>query len=185
MSLAGTQRRAGPPSRLVIGRVVKPHGLLGEVVVEVLSDDPDRFEPGLELATGDPEVPAAPSRPLRVAATRRHQGKLLVTFDGLADRDAVEELRGELLTIPFGAARPLGPDEFWPHQLTGLAVVDQRGAEVGTVTEVLPGAAHDLLQVGLTAGGEVLVPAVAALVTVELTAGRIVVADLPGLLDPW
>jgi 16S rRNA processing protein RimM len=184
VTLAGTPRRAHPPARLVIGRVVKPHGLRGEVVVEVLSDDPDRFEPGLELATGDPEVPAAPSRPLRVAATRRHQGMLLVTFAGLADRDAVEDLRGELLTIPFGAARPLGPDEFWSHQLTGLAVVDHSGAEVGSVAEVLPGAAHDLLQIRLAAGGEALVPAVAALVTVDLDAGRIVVADLPGLLDP-
>ena len=184
MTLAGTPRHAGPPARLVVGRVVKPHGLRGEVVVEVLSDDPGRFEPGLELATGDPEVPAAPSRPLRVAATRRHQGMLLVTFAGLADRTAVEDRRGELLTVPFAAARQLGPDEFWPHQLTGLAVVDHGGTEVGSVAEVVPGAAHDLLQVSLHGGGEVLVPAVAALVRVDLAAGRIVVAELPGLLDP-
>jgi 16S rRNA processing protein RimM len=182
VTLASTPRR--PPARLVVGRVVKPHGLRGEVVVEVLSDDPERFAPGLELTTGDPEAPAAPSRSLLVAATRRHQGMLLVTFAGLADRDAVEDLRGELLTVPFTAARPLGPGEFWPHQLTGLAVVDHGGAVVGTVAEVLPGAAHDLFQVSLAAGGEVLVPAVAALVTVDLDAGRIVVADLPGLLEP-
>jgi 16S rRNA processing protein RimM len=180
---APTPRRAAPPARLVVGRVVKPHGVRGEVVVELLSDAPGRFEPGAELAAGDPEAGTV-SRPLTIAAARRHQGRLLVTFEGLDDRDEVEPLRGELLTIPFSAARQLGPDEFWPHQLTGLAVVDHAGAVVGSVTDVVPGAAHDLLQVSLDGGGEVLVPAVAALVTVEVAAGRVVVADLPGLLEP-
>jgi 16S rRNA processing protein RimM len=173
-----------PPQRLVVGRVIKPHGVTGEVVVEVLSDAPGRFTPGIELITGDPEDAGATARRLVVVATRSHQGRLLVTFEGLGDRDGVETLRGELLTIAFASARELGPDEFWPHQLTGLAVVDHSGAVVGSVADVVPGAAHDLLQVTLERGGEVLVPAVAALVTVELAAGRVVVADLPGLLDP-
>jgi 16S rRNA processing protein RimM len=185
VSQAPTPRDAAPPARLVVGRIVKPHGVGGEVVVDVMSDAPGRFEPGIELATGDPEAEeAAPPRQLVIAASRRHQGRLLIGFEGLDDRDDAEALRGELLTIPFSSARQLGPDEFWPHQLTGLAVVDHTGAAVGSVTDVLPGAAHDLLQVGLDTGGEVLVPAVAALVTVELAAGRVVVADLPGLLEP-
>jgi 16S rRNA processing protein RimM len=174
---------SAPPERLVVGRIVRPHGVRGEVVIEVLSDAAGRFEAGAELAVGDPEGATAP-RPVTLAAVRRHQGRLLASFDGLDDRDQVEALRGELLTIPFASARQLGPGEFWPHQLTGLAVVDHAGAVVGSVTDVVPGAAHDLLQVGLDAGGEVLVPAVAALVTVELAAGRVVVADLPGLLEP-
>jgi 16S rRNA processing protein RimM len=176
--------RAAAPARLVVGRVVRPHGVRGEVVVEVLSDAPDRFRPGAELTTGDPDDPGATPRRLTVAATRRHQGRLLAAFDGLDDRDDVEPLRGELLTIPLSAARRLGPDEFWPHQLTGLAVADHAGTVVGSVTDVVPGTAHDLLQVDLDGGGRVLVPAVAALVTVELAAGRVVVADLPGLLEP-
>jgi 16S rRNA processing protein RimM len=169
------------PDRLVVGRLVRPHGVRGEVLVEVLSDAPERFAPGAELAAGDPD--AGGLRPLTVVAARLHQGRLLARFAGVDDRDAADALRGQLLSIPLAAARPLGPDEFWPHQLVGLAVVDRDGRHRGTVEEVLPGAAHDLLAVGLHDGARALVPAVAALVTVDLGAGRVLVDAVPGLLD--
>lgn len=171
------------PARLVVGRVLRPHGVRGEVVVEVLSDAPGRFAAGAAVAAGDPDAPAT-LRPLTVAAVRAHQGRLLVRFAGIDDRDAAETLRASLLSIPLAAARPLGPDEYWPHQLIGLAVVDHHGRPRGTVAAVLPGAAHDLLQVRRPDGGEALVPAVAALVRVDLAAGRVEVDAIPGLLDP-
>jgi 16S rRNA processing protein RimM len=119
-----------------------------------------------------------------VEATRTHQGRLLLLrLAGLEDRDAAEPLRGLLLSIPFEDARPLDADEYWPHQLIGLKVVDADGRERGVVSDVLPGAAHDLLQVRRPDGEAVLVPSVAALVTVELEAGRLVVQALPGLLE--
>jgi 16S rRNA processing protein RimM len=171
-----------PPARLVVGRVLRPHGVRGELAVEVLSDAPDRFSPGAELAVGEPDA-AQPLRPVTVEAARLHQGRLLLRLVGVDDRDAADRLRGALLSIPLAAARPLAADEFWPHQLIGLAVVDRDGRERGRVAEVVPGAAHDLLTVELTEGGSALVPAVAALVTVELQARRVLVDDLPGLLD--
>ena len=170
------------PARMVVGRVLRPHGVRGEVLVEVLSDAPDRFAPGAEVAAGDPES-GEPLRPLEVAAARLHQGRMLLRFAGVEDRDATEPLRGRLLSIPMEAARQLGPDEFWPHQLVGLAVVDRDGRHRGTVEEVLPGAAHDLLAVGLHDGARALVPAVAALVSVDLGAGWVLVDAVPGLLD--
>jgi 16S rRNA processing protein RimM len=170
------------PARLVVGRVLRPHGLRGEVVVEVLTDAPERFSPGVKLAAGDPDEPAS-LRDLQVEATRLHQGRVLLRVAGLEDRDAVEPLRGLLLSIPFEDARGLASDEFWPHQLIGLHVVDPDGRERGVVVDVLPGAAHDLLQVRRLDGEAVLVPSVAALVTVELEAGRLVVQPLPGLLE--
>jgi 16S rRNA processing protein RimM len=171
------------PARLVVGRVVRPHGVKGEVVVQPLTDAPDRFAVGAELAFGDPELDE-PLRPLVVAAVRDDRGRLLVSFAGVADRDAAEPLRGGLLSIPRAAARPLAPDEFWSHQLVGLVVFDREGTRRGVVEDVLPGTAHDLLSVRLDGGSTVLVPAVAALVTVELDAGRLVVDAVPGLLDP-
>jgi 16S rRNA processing protein RimM len=170
------------PERLIVARIARPHGLQGEVTVEILTDAPERFVPGLELALGDPDGPG-PLRPLVISAVRHHSGKLLLRFEGYDDRDSIETLRG-LLSVPFEQARELGPDEYWPHQLTGLSIVDASGERVGAVTEVIPGAAQDLLSVKRDDGPTVLVPAVAALITVELDAGRIVVADLPGLLDP-
>lgn len=169
------------PEWLVVGRVVRPHGLAGEVLVEVLSDAPDRFARGAQVTIGD--VDANPRRTLTIAAIRLAQGRHLVRFDGFDDRTAAETLRGGLLSIPFAAARQLGDDEYWPHQLVGLAVVDSEGARRGVVTDVVPGAAHDLLAVALDAGGSALVPTVAALVTIEVDAQRVVVAPVGGLLD--
>lgn len=173
----------GAPARMVVGRVLRPHGLRGELVVQVLSDAPERFAPGTAVAAGDPES-GGPLRPLEVSSARLHQGRMLLRFAGVEDREAAEPLRGSLLTIPMEAARELGAGEYWRHQLVGLAVVDSEGNDRGVVSEVLPGAAHDLLEVRRPDGVTVLVPAVAALVEVELEAGRVVVRALPGLLDP-
>jgi 16S rRNA processing protein RimM len=169
------------PDRLVVGRVLRPHGVQGELSVQVLSDAPDRFAPGVELAVGDPDGPK-PLRPVVVRAARLHQGRLLLSLEGVEDRDAAEGLRGAWLSIPVASARSLEPGEFWPHQLVGLAVVDRQGRERGRVIDVVPGAAHDLLSVELPGGASALVPAVAALVTVDLQAGRVLVDAVPGLL---
>ena len=186
-----------PPDRLVVGRVLRPHGIKGELSVEVLTDAPERFAAGAELGVGDPDGPEH-LRTAVVAASRRHQGRLLLSLEGITDRDAADRLRGAWLSIPVAAARPLDPGEFWPHQLVGLAVVDRQGRPRGRVADVVPGAAHDLLAVEITPEGSgepqggapddqvriALVPAVAALVTVELEAGRVLVDAVPGLLGP-
>jgi 16S rRNA processing protein RimM len=187
------------PERLVVGRVLRPHGIRGELSVEVLSDAPERFVPGAELGVGDPDGPA-PLAPAVVRTARLHLGRLLLSLEGVEDRDAADGFRGAWLSIPAAEARPLDPGEFWPHQLVGLAVVDHQGRERGRVADVVPGAAHDLLAVELPPEGSgepqggapvdkarriALVPAVAALVTVELEAGRVLVEAVPGLLgDP-
>jgi 16S rRNA processing protein RimM len=170
-----------PPDRLVVGRVVRPHGVRGELSVEVLSDAPERFVPGAELGVGDPDGPA-PLGSAVILAARLHLGRLLLSLEGVEDRDAADRFRGAWLSIPAASARPLDPGEFWPHQLVGLAVVDHQGRERGRIADVVPGAAHDLLSVELPGGASALVPAVAALVTVELEAGRVLVHAVPGLL---
>jgi 16S rRNA processing protein RimM len=164
-----------------VGRVVRPHGVRGELSVEVLSDAPERFVPGAELGVGDPDGPA-PLGSAVILAARLHLGRLLLSLEGVEDRDAADRFRGAWLSIPAASARPLDPGEFWPHQLVGLAVVDHQGRERGRIADVVPGAAHDLLVVELPGGASALVPAVAALVTVELEAGRVLVDAVPGLL---
>ncbi len=171
--------RPTAPDRLAVGRVGRAHGLRGEISVEVLSDAPDRFVAGAEFAL---ERAGHAARPVCLEAARSHHGRQLVRFGGVNDRDGAEQLRGAFLTIAATQARPLGPDEYWPHQLVGLDVADHRGAVHGTVGAVRHGAAQDLLEIHLTSGSTTLVPAVAALVTVDLGAGRVTVADVPGLL---
>ncbi|MBB6120376.1 ribosome maturation factor RimM [Nocardiopsis algeriensis] len=166
--------------RLVVGRIGRAHGIRGDVAVDVRTDDPaERFAVGSVLAT-DP----APTGPLTVAATKVHSGKLLVRFEGIADRDAAEELRGTLLLVDSEDLPPIDdPDEFHDHELIGLAAVTTGGEAVGTVDNVLHHA-QDLLVVATPDGRELLVPFVAALVPeVDTAGGRIVLDPPPGLLD--
>ncbi|WP_433374614.1 ribosome maturation factor RimM [Streptosporangium sp. CA-115845] len=166
--------------QLVVGRIGRPHGLRGDVSVEVRTDEPDRrFAPGTALAT-DP----ASAGPLVVESRRWHSGILLVRFEGVSDRDQAEDLRGTMLVIDSADIPPSDdPDEFYDHQLIGLAVVKPDGERVGEVSDVLHHG-QDLLVVR-RGKAEVYVPFVKALVPViDLEKGILVVDGPAGLLDP-
>lgn len=170
---------------IVVGRVGKPHGLRGEVSVEPRTDEPDRrFADGAQLQTQHPRPGASGPATLTVAGSRWHSGRLLVRFEEIADRNAAEQARGTLLTIPLDPEEtPEDPEEFYDHQLLGLRVVTTDGSEVGTLKEVVHGTAQDLLVI-TAADREVLVPFVTELVPeVDVPGGRIVVDDRPGLLN--
>ena len=166
----------------VVARIGRPHGIRGEVTVEVRTDDPwRRLAPGSTLRT-DP--PAA--GPLTVRSLRDHQGTLLVGFEGRSDRSGAEDLRGALLVVDAEEAAGEPEEDAWyPHQLAGLSAVDPAGLVLGTVTDLLTGSAQDLLVVRPAAGGDdVLVPFVRALVPEVDVAGGRVVLDPPGGLFP-
>jgi len=170
--------------RLVVGRVGRPHGLRGEVTVEVRTDDPaERFTRGAVLLT-DP----AERGPLTVAGVRWNSGRLLLAFEGCDDRDSAESLRDTLLEVDSASLRPLAdPEEFYDHDLVGLRVETVAGEDVGTVADVLH-YGQDLLVVtgtGARSGAEILIPFVAAIVPeVDLPGGRLLVDPPVGLLDP-
>lgn len=172
---------------VVVGRIGKPHGLRGEVTVDVRTDEPERrFARGNTLRAEPPPGSASSLRVLTVASARRHGDLLLLGFDELPDRTAAEEARGIVLhaSIPAGES-PEDPDEFYDHQLTGLAAVDVDGTPLGTVAGLVHGSAQDLLRVRTLDGREALVPFVKALVPeVDLASGRLVIADRPGLVAP-
>jgi 16S rRNA processing protein RimM len=170
--------------QLVVGRVAKPHGVHGEIAVEVRTDDPElRLAAGAALAT----EPAS-AGPLTITGRRWHKGQLLVTFEGVDDRDEADELRGTLLVVDSGDLEDIDdPDEFRDHQLIGLSVVNVAGEPVGAVRDVLHYGQDTLVVAGSgkRAGAEILVPFVAAIVPeVDLETGRLVIDPPAGLLDP-
>jgi 16S rRNA processing protein RimM len=169
---------------LVVGRVAKAHGVSGELVVDVRTDDPDlRFAPGTTLrgraSRGGGE------RTYIVESVRDHSGRLLVRLGGVGDRNTADALRGTLFLVDTTELPPIeDPDEFYDHQLEGLRVVTVAGLEVGKVAEVLHTAAAELLAVRPEEGGEVLVPFVSAIVTSVSLADRTIEIDPPdGLLE--
>jgi 16S rRNA processing protein RimM len=188
---------------LIVGRIGRPHGVRGEVSVEVRTDEPeDRFAVGSVLITDPTAVPAPPAVAagaapadlgapvgvpdrLTIEATRWHQGRLLVFFEGVADRNVAEVLRGVLLCVDSAEVRPpTDPDEFNDHQLVGLVAVTPAGEPLGEVTRVDHAPASDLLVLRRPEGRTALIPFVKAIVPeVDLATGRVVVDPPAGLLD--
>jgi len=156
----------GPPALLGVGRIVKPHGLRGDVVVALTTNRDERVSVGSVLVTGD-------GRSFEVVRSSPHQGRHIVTFAGVAGIDAAEALRDTPLFAP-----PLeDPDALWVHDLIGSVVVDPTGAELGTVTAVEANPASDLLV--LADGG--LIP---LRFVIGSEPGVRVTVDIPdGLLD--
>lgn len=171
------------PDVRVVGRVVKPHGIRGELVVDVHTDSPEeRFAVGSVLETRSRD---GASGTVTITAARPHTGRLLVTFEGVVGREAADAMRGLLLLVDASELPPTeDPDEFHDHELEGLEVVDVRGNRVGVVAEVLHTAGTDLLAVRREGGVEALVPFVTQIVpTVDVAGGRVVVDPPEGLLD--
>lgn len=169
------------PDTRVVGRVGRPHGIRGEVTVEVRTDEPERrLAVGAVLTT----VPAA-AGPLTVTAARWHSGRLLLGFDGVGDRGAAEGLRGVLLEVEVDPAEvPEDPEEYYDHQLVGLRVETVEGVHLGEVAEVVHLPGQDLLAVRRDGRRELLVPLVTAIVPdVDPDGGRIVIDPPPGLLE--
>ncbi|MEI7717476.1 MAG: ribosome maturation factor RimM [Mycobacterium sp.] len=172
---------------LTVGRVARAHGVGGEVVVDIRTDDPAaRFAPGNTLRAKAPR--GGPERGYVVESAREHGGRLLVRLTGVDDRDTAEALRGTLFVVDSADLPPIDePDTYYDHQLEGLRVETTTGQHVGVVAEVLHTAAGELLAVRREPGsgpGETLVPFVGAIVTSVSLTDRVVQIDPPeGLLD--
>ena len=167
----------GEPDLVVVGRVGRPQGIKGEVTVEVRTDDPEaRFAAGAVLLSDE--------GPLTVAQARDHSGRLVVLFEGVHDRNGAELLRGRVLQVDARALPDLeDEDEYYDHQLVGLAAATVKGHDLGSVKEVLHLPHGDVLVLA-QGDREHLVPFVRAIVpTVDVDAGRVVVDPPPGLLD--
>ncbi|RVW03812.1 ribosome maturation factor RimM [Rhodococcus xishaensis] len=177
---------------LVVGRVVKSHGIRGELVVEVRTDEPEeRFAVGAELRGRKPREKTL--RTFVVEAVREHSGRLLLRLRDVADRNTADDMRGTVFVIDTADLTPSDdPDEFYDHELEGLAVRmaagrPDAGTPVGTVIEVLHSAAGELLSVRPEGknSGEILVPFVTAIVPSVAVAEGVIEIDPPeGLLDP-
>ena len=165
---------------VTVGRIVRPHGNRGYVVVAPETDfASERFRPGSTLhAMRDGQL-----TPLDVTAGREHQGRWIVGFAGVTSIDAAETLRGLELRIPPDAVRTPAPGAFLVHDLVGCRVTTSDGRLVGTVEQVQLDAGTPLLGVR-TAHGEVLVPLAEEICRQVDVAAKSIVIDVPeGLID--
>jgi 16S rRNA processing protein RimM len=164
---------------IALGRILRPHGVRGEVVVEVLTDFPERLA-GLErVHLGD----AQQATPATVRSCRSNGETVLMAFREYPDRTAVEALRDQLVQVPLAEAAPLPADTYYPHQLVGLDVETTAGDDLGRLSDVLFTSANDVYVV-TGPRGQVLLPAIRQVIKeIDLNAGRMVVELMPGLVD--
>jgi len=158
-----------------IGTVAAPFGIRGELKVRFETDFPERFE----------QTPAVFLRPkegtgrvFQVERARPHKGQVLLKLKGIDTMTDAEAWRGAAVQVPRSQAVDLPPDSYWTSDIIGFEVVTGGGRRLGTLDEVLPYPAQDLLRVG-----EALIPAVRPIVVrVDVEARRIVVNPPEGLL---
>lgn len=166
------------PTLVTLGHILRPHGVRGEVVVEMAAASAGAADDLAEAETvfiGEPPVAHS------VAGLRWHRGRLLLQLAGCDDRDAAEAYRGRPLAVERAELPPLPPGTYYWRQILGLAVVTDQGEALGTITEIIETGANDVY---VTRGpaGEVLIPAAPGVVlTVDLAAGRMTVHLPEGL----
>ena len=162
--------------QLVVGRIGRAHGVLGEATIEVQTDDPDiRFQVGNKLTLDN-------GRQLTIRSSRWHNQILLLAFDGVADQNQIEELRDQLISsdVDLGS---LAPGEYHFQQLIGCEVFQQNGELIGAVDEIVKLPGQDLLSVSRS-GAQVLIPMVKQIIIeIDVLAKKIVVNPPEGLLD--
>lgn len=171
-------RSAGPSAEhtagfVAVGRIISVRGVSGEVLVEPLTDFPDRFRPGSRLWLE--------GRPVDVEASAPRRGRLGVKLAGVDSRERAEALRGRLLEVPESGLWELEPGTYYRFQLLGMTVVDRDGRPLGVLADILETGANDVYVVNGEAG-ELLVPAVDDVVLEVDVASRRMVVDLPGQL---
>jgi 16S rRNA processing protein RimM len=165
--------------RVSVGYVRRAHGLRGEVLVRVLTDNPGRFVSGATFYTDDD-----PPVHLVVSTVRQHTDGLIVAFEEIPGREQAEQLQGSTLTIGASERRELGPDEYWPEDLAGLAAIDPSGNHLGSISGVVFGDAQDRLVVETPGGALVDVPFVEAIVRdVHPSLGHVVIDPPEGLFE--
>lgn len=171
-------RQPEPPRYLAIGRVQRPHGIRGELRVEILTDYPERVAAMDHLYLGPDH------QRYSVKGVRLHKNVLLLTLEGCADRDAAEALRGLLVEIAYEDAVPLEEGEYYHFQLPGIRVETEAGEFLGEIAEVFTVPGGNDVYVVHGPRGELLIPAIHdVVVDLDLPNQRLVIRPLPGLLS--
>ncbi|MDI6695711.1 MAG: ribosome maturation factor RimM [Anaerolineales bacterium] len=166
----------GEPAFLVIGKLRHPHGVRGEILMEVITDFPERLKVGSQVYVG------AEYRPERIRTIRAHGKGLLISFEAYQTPESVGVLRNQLVFTPSTNLPPLPEGEYYHHQLIGLRVLSDQSQELGHLAEILSTHANDVYIIRRPDGTELLLPAIESVILkIDLQQREILVHLLPGM----
>ncbi len=162
---------------VAVGKLRRPHGVRGDILLEIMTDFPERLKPGLILYAGEER------QELRIVKARQHDNLLILKFAGYVSPEQVSELTNKVLFIKVADIPPLPDGEYYHHQLIGMQVVDENNRILGNVTSLLETGANDVLVLRSPAGAELLLPWNMEFIhQVDVNHNMIVFHLIPGLL---
>lgn len=167
----------GKPVFLAVGKLHRPHGLHGEILMGIRTDFPERLQPEVTVFIGDEK------QPITIRTSRTHSKGLLLTFNGYESREQVAELRNQTVFVRTADRPPLPNGEYYYHQLIGLQVISDEGDELGVLTEILETGANDVYLVRAEGGKDLLLPAIDEVIKdVDLQGRKMTVHLMAGLV---
>jgi 16S rRNA processing protein RimM len=169
---AGGTKGSPEPEFLIVGRIIKPHGVRGDLAMKVITDYPERL-PEIDTLYVGPAY-----EPYRVRRVRFHADGTLMLFEGIEDRDAAECLRGMMVYVHIDDAVPLEEGEYYLFQVIGSQVVTGDGQVLGTLTDLLETGANDVYVVTAPDGREILIPVIPEVVRHVDVNKKVVTIDL-------
>jgi 16S rRNA processing protein RimM len=154
------ETKSGSPSSsepvfLVVGRLVRAHGVNGEIRMEVKTDFPERLRKGRTVYLGEEHWP------VKLAGVRAADQALLIRLEGITDREQAALLRGKEVAVQAESLPKLPEGQYYHHQLIGIQVVDESGQELGVLDQILETGANDVYVIKPQEGPELLLPAIA------------------------
>jgi len=166
------------PVFVVMGKLRKPHGVRGEMVMTVLTEFPELLNNGQNVYLGEE------FQEMTIRSVRPHRDDLLIAFEEISDRDEVGYYRNTMLFMKEGEFPELPEDEYYLHDLVGMEVVTDTGQSLGELKEILVTGANDVYLVQKDQGREILIPAIEEVVLdIDFDQGMILIRPLPGLLE--
>lgn len=163
---------------LAVGKLRRPHGVRGDILLEVFTDFPERLKPGVNLFVGDDH------KPMRLTRARNRDNLLILRFSGFSTPEEVTSLTNQILYVKSEEIPALPVGEYYHHQLLGLNVAEDTGQPLGSIAEVIETGANDVLVVKLPSGKELLLPWNEDVIRqIDLSQKIVTVHLLPGLLE--
>lgn len=144
----------GGPVFLAIGFLRRPHGITGEMIMDILTDFPERIHQGKTVYVGEDH------EPLQIDSLRGHDRAMLIHFAGIQTPEEAGRLRNKNVFTMASELPQLPEGEYYHHQLVGLMAVDENGNHLGTLSEILETGANDVYVIKTSSGGEILLPAI-------------------------